>query len=366
MLRRDFVKTLSGAGAAAVGASLAGPAEAQWIKRRPKVEIGEVARVRVDVLTETSWFDNTRLKQNIVAYGGAGTNQYSIPWDWDNAGGYSALITVTTLEGETRKILLDTGWNTEWMDYIYRRNGVDRMLAEGEIDFLVISHWHLDHAWGLASALKHNPDIKIIAPGTLYPEDRTLLGGGRLTARSHDGDDVVICQNDHPHTGPLVLTEEAGENDSGIYRPMPGMAIRLFDVPILLRVRGENVLYFNVKDHGIVTVTGCCHPGLLNLFAYARRNFEDARPYGCYGGLHLTVFESWDPRFDDIIRGIEYFGIEKIACNHCTGWLFAEKAAAAGLPIVRGTDAFRDYPKVSTVAGSSNVFLTNGDAVTFG
>ena len=43
----------------------------------------------------------------------------------------------------------------------------------------------------------------------------------------------------------------------------------------------------------IVTVTGCCHPGILSLFSYARNNFEGYKPYGCYGGLHISLFETW-------------------------------------------------------------------------
>ncbi len=168
-----------------------------------------------------------------------------------------------------------------------------------------------------------------------------------------------------PHTGELVLTEVDGEGGEGLYKPMPGMAIKMYDVPILLRVRGENVLYFNVKDKGIVTVTGCCHPGVLTLFSYARRNFKDYQPYGCYGGLHLTLFESWDPKFDDVIRGVSSFKLEKVACNHCTGWLWAEKAAEAGIPIVKGTDKYKSYKRQSSVAKDTNVFLTNGDTVTF-
>jgi 7,8-dihydropterin-6-yl-methyl-4-(beta-D-ribofuranosyl)aminobenzene 5'-phosphate synthase len=54
-----------------------------------------------------------------------------------------------------------------------------------------------------------------------------------------------------------------------------------------------------------------------------------------------------------------------VGCNHCTGWLFAEKAAEAGIPIVKGTDKYKSYKRTSTVAKASNVFLTNGDIVTF-
>lgn len=363
MERRDFLKTLSATGVAAASTSLLAPKPAS---ARGDIDIGEVKSVKVDVLTETSWFENDMLKKNIVDYGGAATNQYTIPWDADNAGGYAALITVTTLDGEEKKILMDSGWSNAWMDYIFEMNGIPQMLKNGEIEFMVLTHWHLDHLWGIESTLKHNPNIKMFAPSTYYPEDMALLKEkAHHTVTDADGNDILICKNDVPHTGELVLTEVDGEGGEGLYKPMPGMAIKMYDVPILLRVRGENVLYFNVKDKGIVTVTGCCHPGVLTLFSYARRNFKDYQPYGCYGGLHLTLFESWDPKFDDVIRGVQSFKLQKVACNHCTGWLWAEKAAAAGVPIVKGTDKYKSYKRQSSVATDTNVFLTNGDTVTF-
>ena len=89
------------------------------------------------MLSETSWFDNDNLKKHMMDYGGAMTNQYDIPWDWDNAGGYMTLLTVTTLEGKERKILMDSGWNNDWVDYIYEMNGIPDMLKSGEIEFMV-------------------------------------------------------------------------------------------------------------------------------------------------------------------------------------------------------------------------------------
>jgi len=361
MKRRTFLKSLAAAGiAASAGGMMPHVAEA-----RKKVDIGEIKSLKIDVLTETSWFDNDNFKKHIVDYGGSMTNQYTIPWDWDNAGGYAALVTVTTLEGKERKFLMDTGWNTEWMDYIWEMNNIPAMLKSGEIEFMVLSHWHLDHYWGIESTLKHKPDIIMYAPKTYYPEDMKLLKGGHLTAKNKEGKDIHICKNDHPHTGKLVLTNPDGDKGEGIYRLMPGVALKMFDVPILLRVRGENVLYFNVKDKGIVTVTGCCHPGILSLFSYARKNFKGYKPYGCYGGLHISLFETWEPKFDDIIKGVKAFKIKKLGCNHCTGWIWAEKAAAAGVPIVKGTNKYKTYKKQSTVAKASNVFLTNGDSVVF-
>jgi 7,8-dihydropterin-6-yl-methyl-4-(beta-D-ribofuranosyl)aminobenzene 5'-phosphate synthase len=365
MDRRSFLKSMAAAGAAA---SVAGtgvipkPAHAAG-----KVDFGQVKSVKVDVLTETSWFDNDIFKKTLMDYGGAMTNQYTIPWEWDNAGGYSALITVTGLDGKERKFLMDTGWNTEWMDYIFNeKSNVASMLKSGEIEFMMLSHWHLDHLWGIESTLKNKPDITIYAPQTHYPEDIALLREkAHHKAKDKSGKEVPICKNDVPHTGKLVECTPSGDKGDGIYRVMPGVAIRMFDVPILLRVRGENVLYFNVKDKGIVTVTGCCHPGVLSLFSYARSNFEGYKPYGCYGGLHITLFENWEPKFDDIIKGVKSFQLQKVGCNHCTGWIWAEKAAEAGVPVVKGTNKYKEYKKSSTVAKASNVFLTNGDSVTF-
>ncbi len=364
MKRRTFLKSLAATGA---GASLSGAAG--WMVPRAeagkKLDIGEIKSVKVDVLTETSWFDNDQFKKDITDYGGAMTNQYTIPWDWDNAGGYSALLTITELDGKERKILLDSGWNNDWMDYIWEMNNIPAMLKSGEIELMVLSHWHLDHYWGIESTLKHKPDITMYVPQTHFPEDMKLLKGGHLTAKNKEGKDVHICKNDHPHTGKLVECNPDGENGTGIYQIMPGVAVRMFDVPILLRVRGENVLYFNVKDKGVVTVTGCCHPGILSLFSYARKNFEGYKPYGCYGGLHISLFETWEPKFDDIIKGVKAFKIEKLACNHCTGWIWAEKAAASGVPVVKGTDKYKSYKRQSSVAKASNVFLTNGDHIVF-
>ena len=368
MKRRTFLKSMAATGIAASMAGASGvvlPGKAEAAK---KIDIGEIKSLKIDVLTETSWFDNNVFKKNIMDYGGAMTNQYTIPWEWDNAGGYSALITVTTLEDEERTFMMDFGWNNEWMDYIYEETSdVASKLTNGEIEFVVLSHWHLDHLWGIESTLKRKQNITIYAPKTYYPEDMALLKEkAHHKAKNKDtGEMVQICQNDYPHQGKLVLCEPAGEKGEDIYRLMPGVAVKNFDVPILLRVRGENVLYFNVKDKGMVTVTGCCHPGILSLFSYARKNFSGYQPYGCYGGLHISLFETWEPKFDDIIKGVKAFKIQKLGCNHCTGWIWAEKAAASGVPVVNGTDKYKTYKKFSTVAKTSNVFLTNGDTVTF-
>ena len=84
-----------------------------------RLDIGAVKSIKINVLSETGWFDDARFKQDMADYGGTEQTQYRIAWDRENAGGSAALLTITTLDGENRRILLDTGWNTDWMDRAY-------------------------------------------------------------------------------------------------------------------------------------------------------------------------------------------------------------------------------------------------------
>ena len=129
MKRRTFLKSMAATG---VAASMTGAGILKEAEAAKKIDIGEIKGLKVDVLTETSWFDNAIFKKNLMDGGGAMTNQYTIPWEMDNLGGYSALITVTTLEGNERKLLMDSGWNNDWMDYIYEeKSDVANMLKKG-------------------------------------------------------------------------------------------------------------------------------------------------------------------------------------------------------------------------------------------
>lgn len=80
--------------------------------------------------------------------------------------------------------------------------------------------------------------------------------------------------------------------------------------------------------------------------------------------LHLSIFDQWKPEFDTIIEDVKASGMVKMGCNHCTGWMWAEKAATHGVPIVEGSAAYLRYSRHSTAAHGSHAFLGNGNSVT--
>ena len=342
---------------------------------RKMADIGVCKSVTVTNVSETSWFENAVLMGDIKGAGGLLVNQYDYNWPpfgngkglgkgsyeegiaqikhllpdrldeaWEiieantvhpeNAGGYAALIEVEEMDGRKRKFLLDSGWSYKWTDECFKREGVDKMLENKEIEGLFISHEHFDHFWGLPVTLKYDPEITIYIPEGFYPEGLQYI-------------------KDCGHKGELVTVK------NGLRTHIPGMASYVFPIPIICRVYGEQSLYFNVVDKGLVSVTGCCHQGIIRFAetAIEEIKYENDSFHGIYGGLHISPFDDWDPKYDDLVISLRNYDFDKIGCNHCTGVLCAKKFISAGYPVVEGTARHRSKDKA---------YLGNGDVITFG
>ena len=219
------------------------------------------------------------------------------------------------------------------------------MLKNGEIEALIISHEHMDHYFGLETVLKYNPEIKIFIPSTFYSEAMHFLDGAEFIKSS--------ARNGIPHKGELVQIEPGKINK--IYN---GFAAVGFDLPIGLRIRGEESLYFNIKDKGIVCVTGCCHQTILKFADFAQENIQGGENmYGVYGGLHIAPFGPLKPKKELLIKDMGKYNFKKVACNHCTGLPAVKKMIELGYPVVQGTGGF---------GSKSKLYVGNGDEVVFG
>ncbi len=301
------------------------------------MSISALRHLRILCISEVGWIDTPTLLADITAAGGMTANQYQLPWPpfgplhADNAAGSSALIEAQTMDGRLHRVLFDTGWNPAWMQKRFAAEGVDRLLADGAIDCLVISHEHFDHFWGIGVTLKHCPALPIYIPAGFHPEGLNLI-------------------KRHGHTGPLVTVPP--QQPLSLF---PGCALVQFPMQTLLQVAGENVLYFNIHGQGLAMVTGCGHGGVLNLLDYARRTFVGGEHlYAVYGGLHIAPFEDWTAEKDGLIAALADYGIAHFGCNHCTGVLAVEKMIAAGLPVVRGK---------ARHGSKTDLFLGNGDVL---
>ncbi len=378
--RRSFLKgATTGLGLGVVGAmglySYSSARKGHFPQAERKMaDIGVCKSVKVTNVSETSWFENAALMGDIKGAGGLLVNQYDYNWPpfgngkglgkgsyeegiakikhllpnrleeaWEiidqntvhpeNAGGFAALVEVEEMDGKKHKYLLDSGWSYKWMDESFKREGIDAMLRNKEIEALIISHEHFDHYWGLPVTLKYNPEIPIFIPEGFYPEGLQYI-------------------KDSGHKGTVTTIK------NGLHKYIPGMASYVFPVPIICRVYGEQSLYFNVAGKGLVSVTGCCHQGIIQFAETAIKEikYENDNFHGIYGGLHISPFDDWDPKYDDLVISLRNYGFEKIGCNHCTGVLCAKKFIAQGYPVVQGTAQHRS---------KDMAYLGNGDTLHF-
>lgn len=306
--------------------------------------IGACRAVTVTAVSEVGWWDTPRMMAEMKAGGGPLACQWNIRFDPENAAGSCSLIEIEGLDGSIRRILLDAGWNPEYMAKRFRATGVDRLLREGGIDFLFLSHEHLDHFWGIEAVLRLAPEIPILVPGTLREEGLAWLGGNAFPAAG-----IV---NRVPHRGTVVRMLPGG-----VHRLLEGVASATFDLPILLDIRGEQSLYAYVAGRGLVCITGCCHQGVLNLVDYAAAHLEGGdQAYGLYGGLHIAPFSGMTEEQAGTVRALGRYGFRKIAANHCTGAEAVALMRELGYPVVDGSG--RDGS-----TGTSH--LGNGDSVRF-
>ncbi|MBN1827597.1 MAG: MBL fold metallo-hydrolase [Deltaproteobacteria bacterium] len=352
--RRNFIRGMS-AGTVAGYFATTGVASTVFKKALTpektfaKTDIGECKSVTVKCISETSWFNNKVQMGDFKRCGGGLVRQHEVKFTNEgvadgykgrNAGGYSTLVDIEFLDGSHKKVLLDTGWNVDWMNHRFEEEGIDRMLRNKEIEFLFVSHDHYDHFWGVEATLKHWPDIAMMIPNTFMKESYELLAGGSFPNPP--------ISNAVPHKGELI------KHDIGkIYQLFPGVVSVTFGVPCGRGVYGEQVLIFNLQDKGIATVSGCCHMGLITLMEYMKHHIKGGEEvYGVYGGLHVSPYDDWDPMNDDLVLNIPKYKVKRLGCNHCTGYITAEKMIKAGIPVVKGTGRNKTR---------RDIYLGNGD-----
>ena len=249
--------------------------------------------------------------------------------------GFSTEIGVD-VKGKMRTVLYDTALESKTAVHNAEALGVDLSLSE----MLVLSHGHIDHTAGLSTVKKKLGRRKVTA--VLHPHafrKRKMIQDGTSWDIPPPNRKVMeqcgyeIMERKEPTEildGRLLITgeiERTTDFEKGLpvhYAEIDG---KLEKDPLIL---DDQALVMNLKNKGLVIVTGCGHAGLINTVRYAQKITGVREVYALFGGMHLTggLFEPIIPRTIDELRRID----PKIAVPcHCTGWK-AEHEISRSLP----------------------------------
>jgi len=188
--------------------------------------------------------------------------------------GFSCVI-----EGAEKTILFDTGGDAPTLLYNMEKLGIH----PENIDIIVLSHIHGDHVGGLFGFLRENSNVTVHLLKSFdkrFKEDVRSLGAK------------------------VVEIHEPAEICKGIYTTGEmGFWIK------------EQSLIVNT-DKGLIVITGCAHPGIVNIVAKAKELLgKDVLLV--MGGFHLMGKSRNE--IGKIIRDFRKLGVRYVGASHCSG-----------------------------------------------
>lgn len=189
--------------------------------------------------------------------------------------GFSCLI-----EGLEKTILFDTGGD----DVTLLRNMRKLDTEPAEIDAVVLSHIHGDHVGGLSGLLEENSNVVVYLPRS-FPQS-FKDGVESLGARAHEVSDAQEL---------FAGVYTTGELGNGI--------------------REQSLVITTSK--GLVVITGCAHPGVVDIIQTAKDIVPEESVYLTMGGFHLSGASTH--QIQSVIEGFRQLGVRKVAPCHCSG-----------------------------------------------
>jgi 7,8-dihydropterin-6-yl-methyl-4-(beta-D-ribofuranosyl)aminobenzene 5'-phosphate synthase len=239
--------------------------------------------------------------------------------------GFSALVTVTK-DGQQHRILFDAGVSPDGVVENMRRLEVD----PSDIEVIVCSHGHFDHTAGLDGLIRRLGTVNL--PVLIHPHfwrRRRVAIPGRdpmeipTTSRRalvDAGFDVIEeRQPSFLFEQSVLITGEVART-SGYEPGFPPQQAWVDGTwqpdPLVL---DDQALIVDVKDKGLLVITGCGHAGVVNICRYARRLTKDRPLYAVMGGFHLNgpLFEPLIPR---VLDDLGAMSPSVVVPAHCTGW----------------------------------------------
>jgi len=250
--------------------------------------------------------------------------------------GLSILLRLT-YHGKTHHVLMDAGYTDQVLPHNLKFLG----LSLSEVELVVMSHGHMDHYGGLAWAvgqISKKPVPIVIHPHAFVtprffklPDGRDLLFPvmDRQAVESSGGKFQEISGPSLQMEDHLLVTGEV-ERRTPFEKGMPNAFLKEGDTLVHDDILDDQGCVINVRDEGIVVISGCAHAGIINTVKYAQKLTGMEKVLGVIGGFHLSgpVFE---PIIEDTIEEMKKIDPMRLVPMHCTGWK-AIKAFEKAMP----------------------------------
>ena len=238
--------------------------------------------------------------------------------------GLSLLVRVQG-DSEQHTILFDTGYNS-----IGVLHNMDKLAVNpNELEAIVLSHAHMDHTGSL-----HPIVAKLSAPIPLvvhpdafhYPRFVEEKNGSKrkfprtLVRQDLAQKNVKIQESKTPTPildGWILVTGEI-ERTTAFEKGMPGARLERDGRLEPDLIKDDQALVMNLKDKGLVVVSGCSHAGIINTILYAQKLTGIEPVHAVLGGFHLSG-AFFELILEDTIEMLKALSPAVLVPMHCTG-----------------------------------------------
>lgn len=201
-------------------------------------------------------------------------DNYQAQEDLQTAHGFACVI-----RDNHKTVLFDTGGSGQ----ILLENVAALGLFIGDVEAVALSHMHWDHIGGLDAVLAANPEVIVYVPAAFSPSFRRDVAKRACS--------VVETKVAQPVTD------------------------RVWTTDVLEGLLAEQALYVETAE-GIVVVTGCAHPGVVELTRSAQR--ASGEPvHAVLGGFHMAGMSQTE--IGQVIDGLRDLRVRGVGPSHCSG-----------------------------------------------
>jgi len=226
--------------------------------------------------------------------------------------------------GDIKRILVDVGQNSEALLSNMRTVGISPSI----INTIVLTHCHYDHTQGIVRMLREidKKDVPVIAHPSIfrlhfvtqpYPRHVGIMPGDSKEEIEKAGGSLSLTK-DPLVIMPGIMTTGEVRRETDFEEVRLGLKTiengRVVDDLML----DDISVIANVKDKGLVIITGCSHAGIINIANQAIELTGNNKIEDIIGGLHLV--EASDTVIRRTVEELSKLNVAWISAGHCTGF----------------------------------------------
>jgi 7,8-dihydropterin-6-yl-methyl-4-(beta-D-ribofuranosyl)aminobenzene 5'-phosphate synthase len=238
--------------------------------------------------------------------------------------GFSAIVK-TTIGDKTKTMLFDFGFSENGAAQNAATLGVNMT----EIEAVALSHGHSDHTGGMEklTAMIGKRDIPFVVHPSVFVSPRYLKLGEefkinfpKLTREMVKSAGLSVVESDKPYplldNTVLFLGEIPKQTD--FEKGWPIVHCQKDGKEVWDAIEDDTSIVINLKDKGLVILSGCAHAGIVNTVRYAMAVTGIDKIHVVMGGFHLSG-PFFEPIIDRTTEELKKIHPDFIIPTHCTG-----------------------------------------------